>query len=226
MATFPSNSDGTHLSHRAAERLHNLLTDLGYSLDPLSRVSSLADKLKTSSQVASNLLSGRVEWSMGDLYAVTQCYSKNPSYFLDPPNAPQIPADTSIVTPADGGENTVWRAPSGFLNQSVKSGARLQYLTAISNGFFSVQPVRTMLVYETWPTSQRTGTEVVTNSGYVLQSQDGTLNPYLCVARDRNTAVFSPPHTLDGDSDCVTLNLASISSQSIVGRAIGGVQAL
>lgn len=214
------------LSLLASERLIKLLTDSGYTLDPFSRATQLSECLGVALQLATNLLSGRVVWSLSDIALVSEAFHMTPGYFLDPDRAEPFPSDTTIVRSEDGGENIVWRAPDGFLSANPAVGAKLGYINSISPGlFFSSAPVRTKLVFE-YVSGHFTASACSPSNGYVLQTPNGEFRTMSCIDVEGRTAVFSESQTkgapvyriTDSDRDVYSAEL------SVVGRAIGAIQ--
>lgn len=218
---------GTTLSRRAASRLRDLMVAMGHPFDPLGGPVALAEILNVSRSQATHLLSGVVPWSLDDLASISTVFGKSPGYFLDPDSGRGIPADSSTVTSSDGGEATVWRAPSGFLSSDrVVPHARLEYMTTTSPGYFTPHPVRTMLVYESWREIDD-AVPITPNHGYLLEDSDGRLEAMRCVRVVDGMGTFAGVRQLR-KADEVTFPIAwhhnSNTGKVVVGKALGAIQ--
>ena len=119
-------------AQRATNRLSKLLDEEGYPLDLLGRINSLADSLKIAHSVASQLLSGLVEWDWQQLHKVCNFFGKDPGYFLDKHYSAEFPSDTKVVLSANGRDTLAMRFPSDFLQ--IEADGALQYLTIWEDG--------------------------------------------------------------------------------------------
>ncbi len=219
-------TDSQTLTRRASQRLHELLSELGYPLDAFLRITSLAERLKQSTQASSNLLSGVVPWTLDDVAHLAKKFARTPGFFLDPQVGPRLPSDVQIVHSEDGGEPIAWRAPSGFLSRKMPIDSQLSYINTVSAGYFSNGLVRTKLVFHDWVRSK--GEDVCfPNEGYILSSDAGGVVPMRCIAADRATGSFLTP--TDPTSVPVRVDFSKkrvnvASTFSVVGRVIGTVQ--
>lgn len=217
------------LSIRAAQRLNRLLTSLGHPVDTLGRIHSFSLFSKLPQGRANNILSGQVPWTLDDVASMSALFGKPPGYFLDPSDTENIPPDTRLVVSADGGESSVWRAPSGFVSiPTLAPPVRLRSVTAAARGFFRADSVPTLLVFED---KSPTLSQLAPQQGYIVENEAGQLRPLLLQSIHNDRAVFSARFEKDpallvpvpGDSDDLDTFLAEQSSR-IVGRVVGAVQ--
>lgn len=214
------------LTKCAADKLNILLTDLGHPLHTNERVNSLAKCTGVSKQVASNLLSGIVPWMLDDIALLCNSFGKPPGFFLDQNQTLRIPADSSLVTSADAGESTVWRAPSGFLMHPRDfPNEPLHYISTTANGFFDDSIVRVMLIYEDW-TAIDANAPVKKNFGYIIEDSNETLQAVKCIEVNEKVAVFASLNRSTPNRIVVPLQLSSNvnTGSRLVGRAIGAIQ--
>lgn len=128
MTEVPNEAD-LQFAQVASKRLTRLLDEQGYPMDLLGRVTAVSKVVGTPPMTTTQLLSGHTPWSWSSLAKVCAAFSKQPGFFLD--NTQQgasLPSDVEIVTSATGGENIVWRAPSGLSKASHAPGRVLQYV--------------------------------------------------------------------------------------------------
>lgn len=127
----------TEISHEAdlffariaSKRLTRLLDEQGYPMDLLGRVTAVSKVVGTPPMTTTQLLSGHTEWSWSSLAKVCAAFNKQPGFFIDNAHhGASLPTDIEIVTSATGGENIVWRAPSGLPEVSQAPGRVLQYV--------------------------------------------------------------------------------------------------
>ncbi|MDP1999999.1 MAG: helix-turn-helix domain-containing protein [Rhodoferax sp.] len=220
------NRSAAALSHLAATRLQKLLTDSGHPIDALGRESSLAKVASVSRRSASNLLSGLVPWTLEDIGLLCATFGKSAGYFLDAELDQEIPADIAVVTSVDGGENTVWRAPSGFLDrQRDFPDQPLRYISTSSVGYFASE-VRTMLVYEDWTSlAAHTLKPVAKDNYYIIEDINGIAHPMRCVETTEQVGVFASKYT--GFSDRLIVPIRQNNNEPpglhLAGKPIGTI---
>jgi hypothetical protein len=118
----------TRYANLAAKRLGQLLDEQGYPMDLFGRVTALTKLISVQPSVATQLLSGYSPWSWDALALICAAFEKEPGFFLDREPGSAIPSDVEVVTSASGGENTVWRVPSGLSRFKPDRLRRLQYV--------------------------------------------------------------------------------------------------
>ena len=171
-------------AQRATNRLSKLLDEEGYPLDLLGRINSLADSLKIAHSVASQLLSGLVEWDWQQLHKVCNFFGKDPGYFLDTHYSAEFPSDTKVVLSANGRDTLAMRFPSDFLQ--IEADGALQYLTIWEDGASgAVAGDRQRL--DVFSTDSR---EPLPGERYVIDN-DGRLVVLECVEVRGRRAVFT-----------------------------------
>lgn len=219
---------GTDLSKRAATRLDSLLTDLGYTLEPLGRRDAVASYLQISHQQASNMLSGLVAWNFDDLASVCTAFGKDPGFFLDPDDGRSIPRDSAVVKSATGGESIVWRSAGGFLSSPPSPSATLKYIVTSSPSYFTPSVSPTLLVYDA---ADPIGGSVQCSpkAGYILEDEDGRYFPMQCVAVDGDSAHFAAPFHDHRPHESMVVSLRRTRNRQtagakIAGRAIAAIQ--
>lgn len=127
--TEKSHAADLSFARVASQRLTRLLDEQGYPMDLLGRVTAVSKAVGTPQMTTTQLLSGQTAWSWSSLAKVCAAFNKQPGFFLD--NTHQgatLPTDIEIVTSATGGENIVWRTPSGLSEVSQEPGRVLQYV--------------------------------------------------------------------------------------------------
>ena len=227
LANKEINRSAAALSRLAATRLQKLLSDTGHPIDALGRESSLAKVANLSKRSASNLLSGVVPWTLDDIGLLCSTFGKSAGYFLDAEVIQEIPADIAVVTSVDGGENTVWRAPSGFLNRPRDFPDQpLRYVSTSSIGYFN-STVRTMLVYEDWTSLAGHALKpVVKDDYYMIEDTEGIARPMRCVDATGKVGVFASEFT--GFSDRLIVPIFVKNNEPpglhLAGKPIGAIQ--